>query len=107
VGSFDWYSSIAGIVALTIVLVEIVKRSLGSVAWLSQVPTWLYAVLISAGLTAVTHIWLGTLQGTDLDLFSQAIGSAAIASGIKEWLSNINKPLSASTAARTQRGELP
>jgi hypothetical protein len=40
-------------------------------------------------------------------LFSQAIGSAAIASGIKEWAGNINKPLAASTAARTQRGELP
>ena len=104
---FNWYSSIAGIVALTIILVEVVKRSLGNVAWLSQVPTWLYAVLISAGLTAVTHIWLGTLQGTDIDLFSQAIGSAAIASGIKEWISNVNKPLSASAAARTQRGELP
>jgi len=104
---FNWYSSIAGIVALTIILVEVVKRSLGNVVWLSQVPTWLYAVLISAGLTAITHIWLGTLQGTDLDLFSQAVGSAAIASGIKEWVGNINKPLAASTAARTQRGDLP
>jgi hypothetical protein len=104
---FNWYSSIVGIVTFTIVLVEIVKRSLGQIAWLSQVPTWLYAVLISAGLTAITHVWFGTLQGDDLALFSQAIGSAAIASGIKEWVSNVNKPLSASTAARTQRGELP
>jgi hypothetical protein len=103
----DWYSSIAGIVALTIILVEIVKRSLGSVPWLSRVPTWLYAVVVSAGLTAITHIWFGTLQGNDLELFSQAIGSAAIASGIKEWVGNINKPLSASSAARTQRGDLP
>ena len=105
--NFNWYSSIAGIVALTIILVEVVKRSLGNVVWLSQVPTWLYAVLISAGLTAITHIWLGTLQGTDLDLFSQAVGSAAIASGVKEWSGNINKPLAASSAARTQRGDLP
>ena len=104
---FNWYSSIAGIVALTIILVEVVKRSLGNVAWLSQVPTWLYAVLISAGLTAIAHIWLKTLPGTDIDLYSQAVGSAALASGIKEWVANINKPLSASTAARTQRGELP
>jgi hypothetical protein len=104
---FNWYSSIVGIVTFTIVLVEVIKRSLGNVAWLSQVPTWFYAVLISAGLTAITHIWLGTLQGTDIELFSQAIGSAAIASGIKEWAGNINKPLAASTAARTQRGELP
>ena len=103
----DWYSSIAGIVAFTIILVEIAKRSLGSVPWLSQVPTWFYAVLISAGLTAITHIWLGTLQGTDIELFSQAIDSAAIASGIKEWAGNLNKPLAASTAARTPRGELP
>ena len=103
---FNWYSSIAGIVAFTIILVEVIKHSLGNVAWLSRIPTWAYAVVVSAGLTAITHIWLGTLQGTDLDLFSQAIGSAAIASGIKEWMSNINKPLAASTAARTQRGEL-
>ena len=103
----DWYSSIAGVVALTIILVEVIKRSLGNIPWLSRIPTWAYAVVVSAALTATTHIWFGTLQGNDLELFSQAIGSAAIASGIKEWVSNINKPLAASTAARTQRGELP
>ena len=103
----DWYSSITGIVALTIIFVEVIKRSLGSVPWLSRVPTWAYAVVVSAALTAITHVWLGRLQGDDLELFSQAIGSAALASGIKEWASNITKPLSASTAARTQRGELP
>ena len=104
---FNWYSSIAGIVAFTIILVEIAKHSLGSVPWLSRIPTWAYAVVVSAALTFITHVWLGRLQGDDLDLFSQAIGSAALASGIKEWLSNITKPLSASSAARTQRGELP
>ena len=104
---FNWYSSIVGIVTFTIVLVEVIKRGLGNVPFLAHIPTWLYATLVSAALTFITHVWFGTLQGNDLELFSQAIGSAAIASGIKEWISNVNKPLSASAAARTQRGELP
>jgi hypothetical protein len=105
--NFDWYSSIAGIVAATIVLVEILKHFCGNLPWFGKVPTWLYAVGIAIALTMVAHMGLKTLAGNDLELLTQAVMLAAVASGFKEWISNGTKPLSASTAARTQRGELP
>jgi len=102
---FQWYGSVTGIVAATILLVEIMKRFLGNTAYLKVVPTWVYAVLISCGLTACAHIWWQVLPGDDLDLFTRAVMLAAVASGFREWFGNVNKPLSASSAARTQRGE--
>jgi hypothetical protein len=103
---FQWYTSVTGIVAATIVLVEIFKRFLGNVSYIQRVPTWLYAVTFSCILTACAHLWWQTLPGNDLDLFTRAIMLAAVASGFREWFGNVNKPLSASSAARSQRGEL-
>lgn len=106
-GDLNWYSSVTGIVVAVIVIVEILKRFLGNIPWFGKVPTWVYAVLLSIALTMICHLWLKTLPGSDLELLTQAVVMAAIASGFKEWLANVNKPMSASTAARTQRGELP
>jgi hypothetical protein len=103
---FQWYGSVTGIVAATIVVVEILKRFFGNTAYMQRVPTWLYAIGISSALTACAHYWWQVLPGNDLDLFTQAIMLAAVASGFKEWFTNVNKPLSASTAARTQRGDV-
>jgi len=105
--AFEWYGSVAGIVVATVLLVEILKRTLGNQPWFGRVPTWLYAIVVSAVLTATARYGLHTLAGDWLPLFNQAVLSAAVASGFKEWISNGTKPLSASTAARTQRGELP
>lgn len=102
---FQWYSSITGIVAATIVIVEVLKRFFGNIAYVKAVPTWLYAVAVSAGLVACAHFWWQVLPGEHLDLFTRAIMLAAMASGFREWLANVSKPLSATTVARTQRGE--
>ena len=97
---FAWYTNVSGIVAATIVLVEIIKRYLGGVPYLKAVPTWLYSVVISCLLVTITHVWWKTLVGDDLDLYMRAIMMAATASGVKEILWNFTKPLSASSAAR-------
>lgn len=100
---FTWYTNIGGIVVATILLVEVLKRFCGNWAWFGTVPTWLYAVAVSVGLTALCHFVFQTLPGEHLPLFTQAVMMAAGASGFKEWISNANKPLSASSAARTQK----
>lgn len=100
-----WYTSIGGIVAATIVLVEILKRFLGNTPFIMKVPTWVYAVIIAVVLTEVAHAGFNTLPGDDLPLLMQAVMLAAVASGFREWVGNVNKPLSASAAARTARGE--
>lgn len=100
-----WYTSTGGIVAATIILVEILKRFAGNWPWFGRVPTWLYAVAMSAGLTVAANLWWHTLTGDVYELVTQVIVAAALASGFKEWSSNATKPLSASTSARTARGE--
>ena len=98
----DWYSSVGGVVAFTLVLVGILKRLLGRVSGAKDVPTWIYAVGVSALLTYLAHLW-GTLEGTLATLMMQAVLSAASASGLYEWYHNSTKPLSASAASAASR----
>lgn len=92
----NWYTSIAGVVAVTMLLVSVLKRAFGNRPYINTVPTWLYAVVISGGLTVLTsHVW-GTLQGDLWQNLMQAIGMAAMASGFYEWLNAPTKPLAES-----------
>ena len=81
------FSSLSGIVASTMVAVEIIKRLLGNVPRLRRLPTWIYAVLVSAGLTAASAAagWL-TEPGPWYAVALKAVGLAATASGFWTWL---------------------
>ncbi len=103
---FGDFTTIGGIVAFTLTLVEGLKRVLATSPRLGQLPTWLYAVGVSAVLTLLAHYGLGLLQGDIGSLLVQAIVGAALAGGFKGWWDNLTKPLSASTAARSSRGEI-
>lgn len=83
---FAWYSSIAGIVVATTFVVSLLKRVLGGVTTLNQIPTWVYAVVVSFGLTYLCVYVFGTLPGQFWQLAWQAVYNAAIASGIYEWV---------------------
>ncbi|MEN6605900.1 MAG: hypothetical protein ABFD60_01555 [Bryobacteraceae bacterium] len=98
-----WYTNVVGIVAVTIFVIEVMKRLLGDVAFVKRFPTWLYAVLVAGILTEFAHAVLHTLQGDNMQLLTQSVMLAAGASGFKEWFSNANKPLSASSAAIAAR----
>jgi hypothetical protein len=87
-------TSIAGIVAITIVLVEILKRFFGwvqrrsgSPVWpiLGAAPTWVWAVGVSVLLTVLANRILHVLPGGFWALLVQAIGAAATAGGFVEW----------------------
>jgi hypothetical protein len=92
----NWYTSVTGVVAATILAVTILKRALGNVPYANTVPTWLYAVAISAGLTALTNYVWHTLPGNLWQNMMQAVMMAGTASGFYEWVQSPDKPLAAS-----------
>lgn len=93
---FTWYTSVVGIVAATMLLVSIVKRAFGNVAYANTVPTWVYAVGISGLLTFLTNRVWATLPGDLWQNLMQAVMMAGTASGFYEWLKSPSAPLAAS-----------
>lgn len=97
----QWYGSIAGIVAGTLIIVEVLKRAIGNVAVLKGVPTWIYAVVVAVALTYASRA-AGYLadQGSTLDVLMSALMLAASASGFWTWLRQPNDPIKDSEPAR-------
>jgi hypothetical protein len=89
----EWYTSIAGVVGATVLLVSGAKRVFGNMPFMATIPTWLYAVVIALGLTYVASQVLGTLPGVFWQLAWQSAQNAAIATGVYEWFNNGTKPL--------------
>lgn len=94
----NWYASVTGIVALTMVLTSGLKRVIGNVTWLNALPTWIYVVSISEILTLLCVALFKTMPGPLGQSMYQALILAATASGAYEWFFNGNatKPLAAS-----------
>ncbi|HXD20131.1 MAG TPA: hypothetical protein VN654_24115 [Vicinamibacterales bacterium] len=91
-----WYTSVTGVVVVTIFLVSVLKRAVGNVPYVNTVPTWLYAVAISAVLTAMTNYVWHTLPGNLWQNMTQAVMMAGSSSGFYEWLQTPTKPLAES-----------
>lgn len=89
----QWYSTVAGVVAATLLGVSILKRALGNVSGINQVPTWMFAVAVSALLTFLTNRVWKTLPGELWQLMMQSVFMAAAASGFYEWLNGPTKTL--------------
>ena len=92
----NWYTSVAGIVAATILLVGVLKRAFGNVAYVNTVPTWMYAVGISASMTALANYIWHTLPGNFWQNLMQAVMMAGSASGFYEWYNAPTKALASS-----------
>lgn len=103
--NIEWFASVPGIIGATIFIVSMLKRGLGGVSGLNQVPTWIYAVLVSGLLTTLAHQVLHTLPGDNLfALINEVVIKAAAASGIYEWVSNsLTTTLEQSKTAITDR----
>ena len=102
-----WYTSRAGIIAATMLIVALLKRGLATVRYANQVPTWIYAAVVAGGLTFVLNRVLHTLPGDNIgELLWYAVMTAATAGGFHQWFygglanGDISKPLSASAVAR-------
>lgn len=101
---FAWFTSVHGIAGATLIAVEILKRGLGNVSIAMRVPTWLYAVLVSAALTYASYAYgYLTDQGTVFELVARAVISAAEASGFWTWYSQLGAPIGDSAPAQAAR----
>ena len=98
-------SSVAGVVAATMLIVHWLKVSVSAVPYLNAVPIPIYTLAVSAGLTWVAHDGLGLLQGGSFkELAVQAALASLTASGFWEQARSMNKPIKDSTAARKSTG---
>lgn len=84
----QWYSSLTGIVAATILAVGILKRLLAKVPVANQVPLWVYSIVVSSVLIYLTNRVWQTLPGELWPLLTQAVMTAATASGFYEWFTS-------------------
>jgi len=84
-----WYTSIAGIIIATGIIVQVCKKLLGNVAGFMAVPTWIYSALVATALTFASR-YFGYLkdEGTLLELLMAAALAAASASGFWSWFSS-------------------
>lgn len=94
-------SSFVGIIAATMVAVEVLKKAVGNRAWFRAVPTWAYACAVSAALTAGAY-YLGILDepGAWYEVVLKAVGLAATASGFWTWLRAPNDQIQDSARAQ-------
>lgn len=100
--TLSWAASTAGIVGLTILLVQKMKTWLAESPWLNCLPAWCYVILVSCLLTGVASL-AGVLDGAIWQLLAQAFLQAVGAIAIFEVGANFFKPIGASTAARDSR----
>lgn len=97
----EWYGTQAGLIAATAVIVSVLKRAIGNVAYLNTIPTWLYAVTVAAVLTFLAvHVW-HTLPGDLWSLMSQSVLAAGASSGFYEW---VNRPTASLALSAVKAG---
>lgn len=78
--------SVSGVVALTMLLTQAIKRAAGDAPVVKRIPTFLIALAVSFGLTLVANRALGVLEGELFEL-AWAAGFAAMgASGLYSWV---------------------
>ncbi|MGE3276708.1 MAG: hypothetical protein AB7O67_16475 [Vicinamibacterales bacterium] len=95
------FSTVAGIVAATMAILQALKPGLAGWPGLNKIPVWVYAVLVACGLTWAAHDVFHLLEGELRPLLADAFWKAAAASGVLEWIrAGLTKPLQATTAAR-------
>jgi hypothetical protein len=96
---FSELSTISGVVAATLIVVEVIKRLFKSVPIIADAPVWLIAIVVSVLLTLLANQVFQSLQGDIWALAWSAALSAASASGFHTWLRKpLEGPAKASTA---------
>jgi hypothetical protein len=96
-------TSVLGIVTLTIAIVHIIKRDLCDTPYFARVPTWIYAMAVSAVLTYLSHAILHTIEGELAELLTQAVIQALLAAGALDTWRNRTKPIADTSVAERAR----
>lgn len=91
-------TTLPGIVAFTIAVVAALKPTLGRVAVLRVIPTWLYVVAVAFGSTFLAAKF-GLIQGDRKQLLVKAVMLAAASSGFREWLFRAGQQIGDTPAA--------
>jgi hypothetical protein len=99
----EWFANAASISAATVFLVSAIKRGAGTAPIFSQIPTWLYAIVISMGLTLIARNVFGTLQGPLWEVLITGAIAAATASGAREWVTSGNFSKTLGQSLRTSK----
>lgn len=86
-------SSVAGIVAATLILVRVALKFLATVKFARALPQWVYAVCIAGLLTLFARFVLQSVQGNAWDLCYQSVMAAAAATGFHNWIDDFKTPL--------------
>jgi hypothetical protein len=89
----EYLGTMTGIVTLTLLLLQVVKRQFGTAKYIKDIPVWLIANVIGITLTLLANQILKTLEGDTLQLLWQAVGMTSSASGFYEWLRQGDKTL--------------
>lgn len=95
--------SVAGIVATTIALVHIIKRQCGDIPYVKQIPVFVYAWIVAAALTWVSHAVLHAIEGELGILMVQSVLSTVLAAGTIELWRSGTKPIENTRVARLAR----
>lgn len=98
------FSTIGGIVTLTIAIVEAMKRVLAHHRTLNAVPTAVYALAVATALTVGAH-HVELLHGDVRSLIGQALVNTLTAFGVLAVKANGTMPIGHSEAARRRRSQ--
>ena len=91
----EWWSSMAGIVAVSIAAGQAIKRWLSDVEGLNAVPLVLYVAACNLVLVWTAHYVMGAFAGDDFpQLVVRGLTGAVLSVGGVSVVSNITKPLS-------------
>ena len=92
----EWWSSMAGIVAASVVCGEAIKRWLSDVEGLNTVPLVVYVAACNLVLTGVAWGVMGAFPDDDpFQLLVRVVTASLVSVGGVSFASNLTKPLSA------------
>lgn len=99
--ALDWFKSVAGVAGASVFAAQFLKKTLVEVTGFNKIPIVAYVFMLSAVFTWFAHSMLGTLvveEGSNFwVLMTTVVTSALVAVGGWEAVTNLAKPLSATS----------
>lgn len=100
-------STVSGIVAATMLGVQIIKRFGGNVPIICAAPLWVISIVVALALTLFAHGVLNLLEGDLVEVLWRTGLAAASASGFYSWLRRGNTTAADCRRARPWQPRAP